>query len=87
MEWEIVGVYVVDSSYNYVITMDFEDDAAYREFLDDITERTIYPLREPLTLEDKILTMVTCSYEFDGARTIIQAKLVNADPTPNDQAH
>ncbi len=87
MEWEIVGVYVVDSNYNYVITMDFEDDAAYREFLDDITERTIYPLREPLTLEDKILTMVTCSYEFDGARTIIQAKLVNADPTPNDQAH
>lgn len=80
MEWEIVGVYVVDSSYNYVITMDFEDDAAYRAFLDDITERTMYPLKEPLTLEDKILTMVTCSYEFDGAKTVIQAKLINPEP-------
>ena len=77
MEWEIVGVYVVDSSYNYVITMDFPDDAAYGAFLADITERTMYPLKEPLTLEDKILTMVTCSYEFDGARTVIQAKLKN----------
>lgn len=76
LEWEIVAVYVVDSSYNYVITMDFKDDIEYRAFLDDIEARSMYPLREPLSLEDQILTMVTCSYEFDGARTIVQAKLV-----------
>lgn len=75
MVWEIVAVYVVDSSYNYVITMDFADDTEYRAFLDDITARSLYPIVEPLTLEDKILTMVTCSYEFDGARTVVQARL------------
>ena len=75
MVWEIVAVYVVDSSYNYVITMDFSDDAEYRAFLDDITARSLYPIQDPLTLEDKILTMVTCSYEFDGARTVVQARL------------
>jgi len=82
MEWEIVAVYVVDSSYNYVITMDFADDAEYRAFLDDIEDRSIYPLKQPLTLEDKILTMVTCSYEFDGARTVVQARLLPPETEP-----
>ncbi len=82
MEWEIVAVYVVDSSYNYVITMDFADDAEYRTFLDDIQTRSMYPLRQPLTLDDKILTMVTCSYEFDGARTVVQARLLPSRTEP-----
>jgi sortase B len=75
MEWEIFAVYVVDSGYNYVITMDFADDAAFLLFLNDIEKRTMYPMPFEVTTDDKILTMVTCSYEFDGARTVIQARL------------
>ncbi len=75
LEWEVFAVYVVDSGYNYVITMDFADDAEFQLFLDDIGKRTMYPMPFELDTDDQILTMVTCSYEFDGARTVVQARL------------
>lgn len=75
MKWEVFAVYVVDSGYNYVITMDFTDDAEFQQFLDDIRKRSIYPMPFEVTTDDQIMTMVTCSYEFDGARTIVQARL------------
>ncbi len=75
LTWEVIAVYVVDSSYNYVITMDFEDTEEYQLFLDDIKKRSMVPTPPDLSTEDKIITLVTCSYEFDGARTVIQARL------------
>ena len=60
---------------NYVITMDFKDDSAFGDFLEDIRKRSMYPFPFEVTTDDQIMTMVTCSYEFDGARTIIQSRL------------
>ncbi len=77
IEWEVVAIYVVDSGYNYVITMDFKDDDEFQLFLDDIKKRSMYPLPSDLSTDDQILTLVTCSYEFDGARTVIQARRKN----------
>ncbi len=75
MIWDVFAVYVVDSGYNYVITMDFKDDIEFDAFLEDIRKRSMYPFPFEVTTEDQIMTMVTCSYEFDGARTVIQSRL------------
>lgn len=76
--WSVYSVSVVDSSYNYVITMNFADDDEYRTFLDDTVARSMWPVLAPPTVDDQIMTLVTCSYEFDGARTIIHAKRLRA---------
>jgi len=73
--WDIFAVYVVDAGYNYVITMDFKDDAEFSVFLDDIRKRSMYEFPFEVTTSDQIMTMVTCSYEFDGAKTVVQARL------------
>ena len=78
IEWEVVAVYVVDSGYNYVITMDFKDNDEFQLFLDDMKKRSLYPLPSELSVDDQIMTLVTCSYEFDGARTVIQARRIKS---------
>jgi sortase B len=75
MTWDVFSVYVVDSGYNTIITMDFKDDSEYQKLLDDISTRSMYPIPFEVTTDDKIITLVTCSYEFDGARTVVNARL------------
>ncbi|MBC7959276.1 MAG: class B sortase [Vallitaleaceae bacterium] len=76
MKWEVYAVYVVDGGYGYCIAYPMEDDQEFAEHLKDIETRNMYKTDIKVNLDDKILTLVTCSYEFDNARTIVQAKLV-----------
>lgn len=70
-EYEIfaIGVYDADFGYNAV---DFNDEDDFNNFLDKILSKSMYS-RNIVNSSDKIITLSTCSYEYDNARTAIFA--------------
>jgi sortase B len=48
----------------------------YAQYLDMVKSRSKYETDVKVTKDDKILTLVTCSYEFKNARLVIHAKRV-----------
>lgn len=54
----------------------FNDDAAFMTFVNDVRAHSVYDTYEliDVTADDNILTMSTCSYEFDDCRTVLVAR-------------
>ena len=75
--FEVFSVHVVDGGYVSVIDYPLSDDVEYAAFLKDITDRSMFISDINVTLEDQVLTLITCSYEFDGARTVVHARLMD----------
>ncbi len=74
-KWEIFSAYVTDTDFYYIQTA-FADDAEWLAFLQTIQEKSLYPTATKLTADDVVLTLSTCTYEFDDARFVIHARLV-----------
>ena len=70
-EYEIfaIGVYDADFGYNRV---SFSNEKDFNDFLNKILSKSIYS-RNIVSSKDKIITLSTCSYEYDDARTAIFA--------------
>ena len=74
--WEIFSVYVTSTEFYYIDT-EFSSDEDYQSFLDKITKKSYFNRDiDPVTYKDKILTLSTCSYEFDDARMVVHARLL-----------
>ena len=65
-----VGVFDADFSYNDV---SFSDENEFSNFLNKIMSNSTYK-RDIVDSSDKIITLSTCSYEYNDARTAIFAK-------------
>ncbi len=76
-EWEIFSAYVSDTDF-YFIDTTFKDDADWLAFLHTVQDKSMYPTNAELSADDVVLTLCTCSYEFDDARFVIHARLVKS---------
>ena len=75
--WKVFSIYQIKPEVYYLKTY-FETTEEHQEFLNTLTERSIYDFGEKLTPDDKILTLSTCS--DDGTkRAVIHAKLIKAE--------
>lgn len=75
IKWEIFSVYVTDVDFNYIKT-DFNDLEERGEFIESLRKKSIHKRDVKLAEDDSILTLSTCSYEFDNARLVIHAKRI-----------
>jgi len=57
---------------------DLEEDEIYQGFLNRIRECSDFPSDVEVGVEDRIVTLSTCSYRFDNARYVLHCKLVCA---------
>ena len=73
--WEIFSAYVTDPSFYYIQT-DFADDQAYADFIGKIEQRSLFPTDASVAAEDPILTLSTCTYEFEDARFAVHARRI-----------
>lgn len=62
-----IGVYDADFGYNKV---DFTNEDDFNNFIHKILSKSMYS-RNIVTSKDQILTLSTCSYEYDNARIAI----------------
>ena len=75
MKWQIFSIYKIPVTNDY-LTTDFRNNDEYLEFLNMIKSRSIYDFKQELTIDDKILTLSTCSNGHDQ-RLVVHAKLIN----------
>ncbi|WP_407271181.1 class B sortase [Radiobacillus sp. PE A8.2] len=76
LRWEIFSVYVSDVQFDY-IENDFNTEENFRNFIDTTQQKSLFDTGVEVTSEDNILTLSTCDYDFDNARMVIHAKLLN----------
>ena len=75
LKYKVFSVYVTDVEDNYIKTK-FDNKDEYKEFLDRIKNKSIYKTEIDLNEDDKIITLSTCSYEFNDARIVVHGKLI-----------
>jgi len=73
--WEIFSVYITSTDFYYIKTS-FASDQEWLDFLHTVQQKSIFPTDTVLSADDTILTLSTCTYEFDNARLVIQARLL-----------
>lgn len=77
--WRIFSVYVTAPGFNYIET-NFAAESDYERFLAAIKGKSMFANEVEVTGDDHILTLSTCSYEFDDARFVVHAKRIDRKP-------
>ena len=89
-KWKVFAVFITNGTqegdngylFNYIFT-DLSTQEAVESFMGEIKQRSIYYPAVDIAVSDKILTLSTCTYEFDEARLVIMARMVR--PGESDQ--
>lgn len=89
-QWKIFSVMIVDSllergdAFPYLTTQ-FANDESFMAWVEQVQRRSMYNTSVDVRADDDILTLSTCTYEFDDARLVVVARKVRAgeDPTVN----
>ena len=74
MNWKIFSIYVTDVTNDYLYA-NFSDEDKHQEFINLITDRSIYEFNTPVSTNDKILTLSTCASN-GKKRLVIHAVLL-----------
>lgn len=75
-ELEVFSVYVTTTDFDYIKT-NFVSDEEYRQFLQQIKQKSLYQPMIDISEKDRIFTLSTCDYTFDkeDGRLVIHAKV------------
>lgn len=79
--WFVYGVFLSNAYENqdngYVFPYNFIDisDAKFIDYIKEIDKRKLYTTGVDLNVNDKILTLSTCCYDFTDARLVVVARL------------
>ena len=76
LKYKVFSVYITNVEDNYIKTK-FDNKDEYKDFLERIKNKSIYKSEIDLNEDDKIITLSSCSYEFDDARIVVHGKLIN----------
>ena len=74
LKYKVFSAYVTDSKDNYIKT-NFDDKDQYKEFLEDIKNKSQYKSDIDVNENDKIITLSTCS-NGSKDRLVVHAKLI-----------
>lgn len=82
--WKIIAAFVTnaygkDDVNNYVFPYYFTSLSSYEKYaayLNELSQRSLYDTGVDVVPTDKILTLSTCSHEFEDARFVVVARLV-----------
>lgn len=74
--WKIFSTYVTAVDFYYIQTI-FPTAESFSRFLKSIRSRTKFSYPVDVTPQDQILTLSTCTYEFDNARFVVHAVLID----------
>ncbi len=73
--WQVFSVYLYRPEDDHFQVV-FDSEEAYAQYLKEAAERSLYDTGVSVTAEDRMLTLMTCTYEFNDGRLVIHAKKV-----------
>lgn len=79
MVWQVFAVFYTDTSHNY--NNPNPETAEFQNLITEVRKRSLHNFDVPVTTNDKILTLSTCTYVYDKKypniyRYVVMAKLV-----------
>ena len=75
--WKIFSIYTIIPETYYIRTY-FPTDEDHQQFIDTLKGRSIYDFGEDISIDDKVLTLSTCT--DDGKkRVVIHAKMIKVE--------
>lgn len=86
--WKIYAVVITngstesDNGYFFDFTFNHCSDACYEEYIEEIDKRKLYDTGVDLLPTDTIITLCTCTYEYDDARLLVIARMVRDGENP-----
>lgn len=72
--YEVFSAYVEKGTIDY-LKVEFSEDE-YEEYINNAIEKSMHQSNVEVDVDDKIITLSTCSYEFENARFVVHAKLI-----------
>lgn len=87
--WFVYAVFITNAyesdDNGYVLPYNFIDigDSQFEDYIAEIDKRKLYTTGVDINSSDKILTLSTCSYEFDDARLVVVARLKRSGESAN----
>lgn len=72
--YEVFSAYVEEDTVDY-LKVEFSEDE-YEDYINNAIEKSMHQSDIEVNVKDKIITLSTCSYEFENARFVVHAKLV-----------
>ena len=83
--WKIIAAFITndnpkdDNGYKFVYSFVNLSNEVYKQtYLNELAKRSIYDTGVDVNPDDKLLTLSTCSHEFDDARFVVVARMVRA---------
>lgn len=73
--YEIFSVFI-EVANKIDLQNSFSSDEEFDEYVNNLQEKSMYSKEKEETIISSIITLYTCSYEFDEARTIVCASLI-----------
>lgn len=77
--YEVFSVYVADLNNKDYLKVTFENEKDKSDYINYIKNRSLYKKAIDVNPSDDIISLYTCSYEFDNARTIVHGKLISTE--------
>lgn len=82
-EWKIIAVFITNAyesddngyAFKYYFT-NLSSEENFSLYLSELESRSLYDTGVDVLPTDKLLTLSTCSYEFDDARFVVVARMV-----------
>jgi len=74
-KWKIFSIYTTPVTSEYLM-INFNSSEEYTQFLNNLTNKSIYNFNNPVVSNDKILTLSTC-YGDSDSRLVIHAKQIS----------
>ena len=71
---ELLSGYVADTAESAWM-LDFSDEQAYLAWLEEVGEKSAFSSKVSPRAEDRVVTLSTCSYEFENARFVLHGVL------------
>jgi len=78
LRYKVFAAYTAGPDF-YFITTQF-DEASLAEFIREIQARSDYEWDTEVNYSDRILTLTTCSHDFEDSRYVVHAVLIDESP-------
>lgn len=74
-----------DSKYYFKPTeWNFDTEAAFAEFIEEMRARSFFDIPVELRADDALLTLSTCSYNYDNGRLLVACRRLRTNETPEE---
>ncbi|MGN1117887.1 MAG: class B sortase, partial [Acutalibacteraceae bacterium] len=87
-KWKVIAAFIINTKasddngyiFNYIFTK-MESDEEFMTYIKFLKERSLYDTGVDILPSDKILTLSTCTKDFDDARFVVVARLIRPGET------